>query len=498
MKNKLLNHEILFVVLLSAISILNVFLSAGIMEGMQPPVMATLLPRIGVILLFLLVYLWINLFSIPRFLKVKEKGYVDYLLLLFQFLALGLLLALGVNVATYFARPAESNYSGYGLFSMFGYNDEPLNSIWMGWGRGLQLLSLYGTYAVLRTYLSCRIEKSGPKIRYYTLMANEISGLLVIYLLIPILVSTFNLIEYELFYLWYFVLANGALFVYVTNVYWLFPKYLKNDKLSRGFVGRLLFSTFICAIPLVIFLVHTSLIPMFLLGNWAFQLLVTVPCTWLVYQRKKDELLEWSKTAMELTRSKADLQFLRAQINPHFLFNALNTLYGTALIDGSKRTADGIQKLGDMMRFMLEDNHQDFIPMKDEIAYLKNYIALQKLRILPSDQISLEANLDVAQCDHLIVPMLLIPFVENAFKHGIDADEKSWIIVDLSCTADSIHFKVRNSVSKAVYVDPERKSSGIGLNNVRERLMLFYEGKYQLKCGRVDDEFIAELTIQLL
>lgn len=95
--------------------------------------------------------------------------------------------------------------------------------------------------------------------------------------------------------------------------------------------------------------------------------------------------------------------------------------------------------------------------MKDEIAYLQNYIALQKLRILPSDQVLLETNLEVTACDHLIVPMLLIPFLENAFKHGIDPDEKSWIIIDLSCSADHIHFKVRNSLPKTLYQDLERK-----------------------------------------
>ncbi|WP_316839390.1 hypothetical protein [Pedobacter gandavensis] len=109
----------------------------------------------------------------------------------------------------------------------------------------------------------------------------------------------------------------------------------------------------------------------------------------------------------------------------------------------------------------------------------------------------LETNLEVTACDHLIVPMLLIPFVENAFKHGIDPDEKSWIIIDLSCSADHIHFKVRNSLPKTLYQDPERKSPGIGLNNVRERLMLFYEGRHQLSTTVLENEFIAELTLKV-
>lgn len=499
MKSKLINHEILFFVLLAAMSSIKLFLSVGVIEGgiaeNSELIWNSLLPRVGVILLFLMVYLRINLFIIPRFRQVKEKGYLDYLFLLVQFLALGFLLAFGVNVASYYAHPATYNYGGYQLFALFGYNDQPLKSIWMGWERGLLILTLYGVYAGLREYLCYRIENSGPKASYYTLIVNQVSGLLVVYLIIPVFFATLNLIANDRYYMLYFMVATSAVLVYVCNVYWLFPRCLKGSKLSVGFVSRLLFSTFIFACPLVVYLSGPNLFRTLWLENWVFQLVFTVPCTWLVYRQRKDQLLGLKQAAIELTRSKADLQFLRAQINPHFLFNALNTLYGTALIDGSKRTANGIQMLGDMMRFMLEDNHQDFIPMKDEVAYLQNYIALQKLRILPSDQISVETNLEIAQCDHLIVPMLLIPFVENAFKHGIAADEKSWIVVELRCAADRIHFKVRNSVPKTIYSDPERKSSGIGLSNVRERLMLFYEGRYQLSCSAIDQEFIVELSI---
>ena len=100
---------------------------------------------------------------------------------------------------------------------------------------------------------------------------------------------------------------------------------------------------------------------------WVLQLLITTPASWLNYQQKKDKILQLKGFENALAKSTADLQFLRSQINPHFLFNALNTLYGTALIEKSERTAEGIQKLGDMMRFMLHENMQDFIPMEKEI-----------------------------------------------------------------------------------------------------------------------------------
>lgn len=127
--------------------------------------------------------------------------------------------------------------------------------------------------------------------------------------------------------------------------------------------------------------------------NWLIQLLIVTPITWVLYLQRKDKIRELRGAEIALSKSTANLQFLRSQINPHFLFNALNTLYGTALVDGSKRTANGIQMLGDMMRFMLDDNHLDFIPLSNEISYLQNYIALQKLRIQDSDEIDISEKI---------------------------------------------------------------------------------------------------------
>jgi hypothetical protein len=226
-----------------------------------------------------------------------------------------------------------------------------------------------------------------------------------------------------------------------------------------------------------------------------FALLTLVVIAYLVQQNLRTLRLRRAEKA--LTRSKADLQFLRSQINPHFLFNVLNTLYGTAMLDGSKRTAEGIQKLGDMMRFMLRENHLDFIPLSKEITYLHNYIALQKLR-LPDESAQIELSIDDNTGNQLIAPMLLIPFVENAFKHGVRPPESSWVKITLTCNAQEIRFEVRNSLFSATANDPEADYSGIGLSSVRERLNVFYPGKHQLNYGLQDQEFVAELVINTL
>jgi two-component system LytT family sensor kinase len=306
--------------------------------------------------------------------------------------------------------------------------------------------------------------------------------------------SIFNLIKNPEYYSYYFAFILPVSLVFTTNIYWLFP--LKGEKsfLRWQFMGPLLFLTFIYTLILSVFLADNwSLLTV--LGCWAAQVLIITPISWLDYQQRKDKILQLRGAEKALIKSKADLQFLRSQINPHFLFNALNTLYGTALVEGSKYTAEGIQRLGDMMRFMLYENTQDFIPMDREIEYLKNYISLQKLRTMASPDILIEDNITEQHCDHKIAPMLLIPFVENAFKHGVSLTGSSWIKIKLNCNTEHISFEVRNSVHKKQSNDPEQEHSGIGLKNVQDRLQLIYPGKHQFIYGIEGDEFVARLTI---
>jgi len=197
-----------------------------------------------------------------------------------------------------------------------------------------------------------------------------------------------------------------------------------------------------------------------------------------------------------LGQSEADLQFLRSQINPHFLFNVLNTLYGTALQEGAGRTAEGVQKLGDMMRFMLHENHLTEIPMSKEIEYLRNYIALQELRTQSAEAIRIETDIDETFPEYHIAPMLLIPFVENGFKHGISLREASWIRLQLHHEGDRILFEMRNSVHVRKGDDPERSRSGIGLKNVLHRLKLLYPDRHEFYMHQDEKEFFVQLSLQ--
>lgn len=220
---------------------------------------------------------------------------------------------------------------------------------------------------------------------------------------------------------------------------------------------------------------------------------IVAPATWIVYHNRQSV----HKLKTDLGKSSADLGFLRSQINPHFLFNALNTLYGTALQEEATRTSEGIQKLGDMMRFMLQENMQDKIPLTREVDYLTNYVDLQKLRVQTSPDIVIELNIEEQHNYLLIAPMLLIPFVENAFKHGISLREPSYIKISLHSEGNKLYFDVYNSTHSKKENDPERNNHGIGMDNVAQRLNLLYADEHELVIHESMKEFFVHLVINL-
>ncbi|WP_343673601.1 histidine kinase [Chitinophaga sp.] len=223
--------------------------------------------------------------------------------------------------------------------------------------------------------------------------------------------------------------------------------------------------------------------------------IVILPAAWWIFSARNARASTLQGLRQALTHTEAGLDFLRWQINPHFLFNALNTLYGTALQERATATGQGIQQLGDMMRFMLHDNTLESIPLEKEIAYLQNYIALQRLRTQGTPDIIIDVNIDEALCEHNIAPMLLIPFVENAFKYGISQRNKSRINLSLSCTEDKIYFDVYNSIHANKSMEIENESMGIGINNVRQRLNLLYPGRHDLNIRETGTEFFVHLTL---
>lgn len=198
----------------------------------------------------------------------------------------------------------------------------------------------------------------------------------------------------------------------------------------------------------------------------------------------------------KILQKSAELTNLRSQINPHFLFNSLNTLYSVSLKENAEKTADGIQKLGDMMRFMLNENNQDRIPISKEVEYLENYLEIQQMRIDENQDIDIKVNIQTPEREVFVAPMLLNPFVENAFKHGISFRNKSWIFITLTFDEQKLYFKVHNSLHAKNENQPESESHGIGLENVRKRLDLIYPSRYTLDIQESHRDFFISLTLQ--
>ncbi|RYY85859.1 MAG: hypothetical protein EOO15_15915 [Chitinophagaceae bacterium] len=235
----------------------------------------------------------------------------------------------------------------------------------------------------------------------------------------------------------------------------------------------------------------------FVLANAFLQLVVMTPVAWYFYRRSHKSREEVTHLKQELGQSEASLDFLRTQINPHFLFNALNSLYGLALNEGAQRTADGVQMLGELMRFLIHDNQQQEIDLTREADYLRQYIRLQQLRTEGNDSVLVTAHINDVPEGFRIAPMLLIPFVENAFKHGISFRMPSYINITLSAKEGVVYLDVHNSIAPKPVDDPERERSGIGLDNVRRRLDLLYPGRHELFIRDTGTEFFVHLSLRL-
>jgi len=203
-----------------------------------------------------------------------------------------------------------------------------------------------------------------------------------------------------------------------------------------------------------------------------------------------------TKEAMLLRSEKleTEMKFLKSQINPHFLFNSLNNIYSLSYLKPEK-TPDNLLKLSEMLRYMLYECNEDKVPLSKEIDYLKNYIALKLLK--DSRGMKVSVNLEPQSTTLMIAPMLLIPFVENAFKHSnIEDLENGWINIYLKTIDQKLIFKVSNSFAPTPTT--KDKIGGIGLTNVKRQLTLLYPNNYKLDIDSKTNEYHVYLEITII
>lgn len=307
-----------------------------------------------------------------------------------------------------------------------------------------------------------------------------------------------------------FVLLGILMSVFYVNKYLLIPRLLLRKKVAVyvvTIVGIVVFFAFLNKLSARFFMNHqeaaTGLvrstmqrrnhgrIDTFVPGMILLMVGLGIAISFI--QKWQEELqlrlrLEQEKVTTELT-------LLKAQINPHFFFNTLNTIYSFTLTNGDiARTA--ITNLSKMMRYVLYEAEGKQTFLSHEVAFISEYVALMRLRV--THKTTVEFNVQQQTTDVMLAPMLFLPFVENAFKHGVSNTSDSFIVIAImQHDAEMVEFTVRNTLHERKRVS-EEKGKGIGIQNTRRRLELLYPGKHELSAGeQKNGEFLVTLKLFL-
>lgn len=287
------------------------------------------------------------------------------------------------------------------------------------------------------------------------------------------------------------------------NYQYLMPRFLSESKLAVYGVSILILSAVLTPVRAILFYILMGLFGAksnLNLGEGLASMFSTfimilvisaglkIFSDWLSYVQQKSE--------MDKQNMQSELKFLRSQVNPHFLFNTLNSLYALTL-KKSDLAPEIVIKLSEMMRYMLYECNEAFVPLQKEINYLKNYIELERLRHGRHIDIKLEIHGDVRQ--QRIAPLLFIPFIENSFKHGISKKiSDGYVHIDLHVMPTTVHLDVVNSKAPQAPNPERKKSGGIGLVNVKRRLNLIYPDRHSLDVKDAPESFAIQLQVELI
>lgn len=270
-----------------------------------------------------------------------------------------------------------------------------------------------------------------------------------------------------------FLLANVALFILLNFCMELWHNYYFEHFAKEPFRGHIP--------PPKLMLIFRDAMMMGLIA--ALSVAVRMTENWYVVEGEKKEL--------EKARSEAELQNLKSQLNPHFLFNTLNNIYALIGINPD-RAQYAIHDLSRLLRHVLYEDNQQLVTLDHELAFMKSYVDLMSLRL--SDKVEVKVVLPEDGQGIQVAPLLFITLVENAFKHGISPTEPSFIYICLAITeGKGVVCRIENSYFPKK--DSDRSGSGIGLENLRKRLSLLYPAEHMLYTAREGDRFVAELKV---
>lgn len=323
------------------------------------------------------------------------------------------------------------------------------------------------------------------------LILIQISGA-ILFLSLPILISPdftnptlFKITPFQIDFVSYVLLL---IFFYINTYVWI-PQFYFKKRYTVFVVCNLLSYAFVAIVPIIIVqdtdAWYGKYFPYYM-GQSFFKFLSVFIFSLLLKVNDK-----WKKAEEE--KQNAEISFLKAQVNPHFLFNTLNSIYSQAIMEGANETATGIVKLSDMMRYISSVSTQKIVALTKELNYIQNYVDLQKNRFGDTIRISYTVSGNVE--DKQITPLILISFIENAFKHGVNPEEDSCIEISIQVHDTELELRVFNKKVNIVY--KEEFNSGLGLENTSNRLKLIYPDKHMLKIENTAKEFSVRLKIML-
>lgn len=295
---------------------------------------------------------------------------------------------------------------------------------------------------------------------------------------------------------------NNFSFAYIFNPFlrnyliFLFPIYFNNVVLIRFFFDKGKYGLYFGL--MVILLIGNSYLDAWandltLDFNVVFRNLWSIIAGFGLLFTRRQIVQRQQEQSRQLLQREQELKYLKAQINPHFLFNALNSIYALSR-NRSEETPEVVLQLSQLLRYQLGNLDRKFVFLKDEIEFLNNYILLEETRLAEHCRIEFEIEGLIQQ--QLIAPMLLIPFVENAFKHGIDATRKD-NYVEIQISLKDTHFKMVIQNSKSLLKSQQNQSIKIGQENARKRLQLIYPNAHKLKVKETEMAYSLTLTISL-
>lgn len=290
------------------------------------------------------------------------------------------------------------------------------------------------------------------------------------------------------------------------SIYYLIPRYVLTKKYIQFIVysvSTLIISIYVIVTSILFGLTYSSdlitdrispitkTIPFIILGVYLV-VLVVVSINLVMHNYKsiiKNEDLKNRILETQLKLKEQELNYLKSQIHPHFLFNTLNTLYGFA-IKKANETPEMILKLSNLLDYLLYQSDKPFVLLSDEINHIEDYIELEKMRF--HDTLNIKLNVSEYDNDIKIPPMLLIPFVENSFKHGKIIEGKLKIFINIEINQELLLFSVKNSSDPP---NNNNNSHGIGLKNIKKRLQLLYKDNHTLKTENTANGFEVDLSL---